>query len=161
MIPPQRVASKAWTPLRCSNLPTTLLRRLWVHSLRKNSPRVKSEAPLVFDIVSDLIPIKGRLIRAIEKKRNAILDRVPDVTPGYHTKDIESILEGLSSEMSQDTMKRSLKQINLISVLKLDAVLEEVLTMLVAEHEGYQNLGDALVASFEEEETGDTGNDDQ
>ncbi|KAF4493364.1 hypothetical protein FAGAP_10521 [Fusarium agapanthi] len=40
-------------------------------------PRVESEAPLVFDILSDLIPIKGRLIRAIEKKRNAILDGGP------------------------------------------------------------------------------------
>ncbi|KAF5967273.1 hypothetical protein FBULB1_11268 [Fusarium bulbicola] len=83
------------------------------------------------------------------------------VWTGSHTKDIESILRGLSPEMSHDTMQRSSKQVNLISVLELDAVLQEVLTMLVAEHEGYQNLGDALVASFEEEETGDTGNDDQ
>ncbi|KAF5684987.1 hypothetical protein FCIRC_3668 [Fusarium circinatum] len=102
-------------------------------------PQVESNAKLEFDILSDLIPINGRSKR-----------------------DIESIIEVLASEMSQDTMKRSLKQMNLISVLELDAVLQDVLGMLVAEHEGYQCLREAILASFDEEEqTGDTVNDDQ
>ncbi|KAF4333278.1 UDP-glucuronosyltransferase 2C1 microsomal [Fusarium beomiforme] len=121
-----RLSYSAATKVACEPLPA------------QDLPSLELSKEHQFDLLSKMIPSRERLIRAIEKRRNAMLKDTSVPMPRVGPVDVNAILEKLSSEVSRDNVLRQLKELHLYSVLEVDAILQDVLTMLITEHEGHE-----------------------